>query len=104
ELCRRGWRDRASPLGAASAAHRYALYNPQWNRSLHSNSRRKQRACAIARRWPRRRRMSIAIGTTVPPQRARLATWLGFVLMCLGMFMAILDIQVVAASLPAIAE
>src|SRR6202166_183698 len=30
------------------------------------------------------------------------ATWLGFVLMCLGMFMAILDIQVVATSLPAI--
>src|SRR5713226_6083725 len=26
------------------------------------------------------------------------ATWLGFVLMCLGMFMAILDIQVVATS------
>jgi DHA2 family multidrug resistance protein len=32
------------------------------------------------------------------------ATWLGFVLMCLGMFMAILDIQVVATSLPAIQE
>jgi MFS transporter, DHA2 family, multidrug resistance protein len=31
------------------------------------------------------------------------ATWLGFILMCLGMFMAILDIQVVATSLPAIA-
>src|ERR1700748_2294576 len=30
------------------------------------------------------------------------ASWLGFVLMCLGMFMAILDIQVVATSLPAI--
>jgi DHA2 family multidrug resistance protein len=30
------------------------------------------------------------------------ATWFGFVLMCLGMFMAILDIQVVATSLPAI--
>lgn len=29
-------------------------------------------------------------------------TWLGFVLMCLGMFMAILDIQVVATSLPSI--
>jgi DHA2 family multidrug resistance protein len=29
-------------------------------------------------------------------------TWLGFVLMCLGMFMAILDIQVVATSLPTI--
>src|SRR6185437_7514744 len=30
------------------------------------------------------------------------ATWLGFMLMCLGMFMAILDIQVVATSLPTI--
>jgi DHA2 family multidrug resistance protein len=29
-----------------------------------------------------------------------IATWSGFVLMCLGMFMAILDIQVVATSLP----
>jgi MFS transporter, DHA2 family, multidrug resistance protein len=33
---------------------------------------------------------------------SRAATWLGFALMCLGMFMAILDIQVVATSLPAI--
>lgn len=32
------------------------------------------------------------------------AIWLGFVAMCLGMFMAILDIQVVASSLPAMAE
>jgi MFS transporter, DHA2 family, multidrug resistance protein len=31
-------------------------------------------------------------------------TWLGFVLMCLGMFMAILDIQVVATSLPEIQQ
>src|SRR5579872_5226835 len=46
--------------------------------------------------------MSIAIETTTAPQQARLATWLGFILMCLGMFMAILDIQVVATSLPAI--
>jgi DHA2 family multidrug resistance protein len=30
------------------------------------------------------------------------ATWLGFLLMCIGMFMAILDIQVVATSLPTI--
>ena len=37
--------------------------------------------------------------------RARRApTWLGFVLMCLGMFMAILDIQVVATSLPTIQD
>src|ERR1700756_4828643 len=37
-------------------------------------------------------------GTDVP----RAPTWLGFILMCLGMFMAILDIQVVATSLPTI--
>src|SRR4030088_3511390 len=34
--------------------------------------------------------------------QARVATWFGFSLMCLGMFMAILDIQVVATSLPTI--
>jgi DHA2 family multidrug resistance protein len=39
---------------------------------------------------------------TPKPAEAGIATWLGFVLMCLGMFMAILDIQVVATSLPAI--
>jgi len=32
------------------------------------------------------------------------ATWLGFLLMCIGMFMAILDIQVVATSLPTIQQ
>ena len=36
------------------------------------------------------------------PLQARATTWLGFILMCLGMFMAILDIQVVATSLPTI--
>src|SRR5712672_1667407 len=35
---------------------------------------------------------------------AGIATWSGFVLMCLGMFMAILDIQVVATSLPTIQD
>src|SRR5258708_5277074 len=30
------------------------------------------------------------------------STWLGFAMMCLGMFMAILDVQVVATSLPTI--
>jgi MFS transporter, DHA2 family, multidrug resistance protein len=47
--------------------------------------------------------MSIAIARTAPEQ-ASPARWLGFTLMCLGMFMAILDIQVVATSLPAIQE
>src|ERR1700726_3046035 len=36
------------------------------------------------------------------PDKVGVATWSGFVLMCLGMFMAILDIQVVATSLPEI--
>ena len=39
-----------------------------------------------------------------PALQASAATWTGFVLMCLGMFMAILDIQVVATSLPAIQD
>src|ERR1019366_978518 len=30
------------------------------------------------------------------------ATWIGFATMCIGMFMAILDVQVVATSLPTI--
>jgi DHA2 family multidrug resistance protein len=38
------------------------------------------------------------------PVEAGAATWCGFILMCLGMFMAILDIQVVATSLPAIQD
>jgi len=36
------------------------------------------------------------------PTTPVLSTWTGFLLMCLGMFMAILDIQVVATSLPTI--
>src|ERR1700683_4203973 len=38
------------------------------------------------------------------PTGANAAIWAGFALMCLGMFMAILDIQVVATSLPAIQD
>jgi DHA2 family multidrug resistance protein len=37
-----------------------------------------------------------------PQEKPEIATWAGFLLMCLGMFMAILDIQVVATSLPTI--
>ena len=32
----------------------------------------------------------------------RAATWIGFSALCVGMFMAVLDIQVVATSLPTI--
>ena len=37
-------------------------------------------------------------------QQAGFVTWVGFGLMCLGMFMAILDVQVVATSLPNIQQ
>ncbi len=42
--------------------------------------------------------------TSIAALTASIATWAGFVLMCLGMFMAILDIQVVVTSLPTIQE
>ena len=39
----------------------------------------------------------------VPESRqAPIAKWIGFTAMCLGMFMAVLDIQIVVTSLPAI--
>ena len=38
------------------------------------------------------------------PAVVTLRTWAGFILMCLGMFMAILDIQIVATSLPTIQQ
>src|SRR4051812_8493491 len=38
----------------------------------------------------------------LPAERVAPAVWAGFSIMCIGMFMAILDIQVVATSLPAI--
>ncbi len=43
---------------------------------------------------------SAVTSAQVPPARVPLRIWVGFGAMCLGMFMAILDIQVVATSLP----
>jgi len=50
--------------------------------------------------------MSVAPEISVPAPAAApdASVWTAFLLMCLGMFMAILDIQVVATSLPAIQE
>lgn len=39
---------------------------------------------------------------TASPETADWRAWLGFTFMCLGMFMAILDVQIVATSLPTI--
>ena len=47
--------------------------------------------------------MPLPDDNTVSPV-ASLGAWAGFVAMCVGMFMAILDIQIVATSLPAIQE
>ena len=44
--------------------------------------------------------MNAITGIETPRERVPLRVWLGFGAMCLGMFMAILDIQVVATSLP----
>ncbi len=40
--------------------------------------------------------------TVTAPTTVPIATWVGFATMCIGMFMAILDVQVVATSLPTI--
>jgi DHA2 family multidrug resistance protein len=41
-------------------------------------------------------------GKATPSASRPVAVWAGFLAMCLGMFMAILDIQIVASSLPEI--
>ncbi len=46
----------------------------------------------------------MSVGRETPVAAPDLSTWAGFLLMCLGMFMAILDIQVVATSLPTIQD
>lgn len=45
----------------------------------------------------------MTLDTTEPIQPAKtvIRTWVGFTMMCVGMFMAILDVQIVATSLPA---
>lgn len=46
----------------------------------------------------------MALADARPAKQADLRTWIGFCTMCLGMFMAILDVQVVATSLPTIQQ
>src|SRR3954449_5740737 len=61
----------------------------------------------IAPQFPFHQMLKSATAATATVWRttqARVATWFGFILMCVGMFMAILDIQVVATSLPTIQD
>lgn len=50
------------------------------------------------------RGIDITNPATQPPGRVSLAVWLGFAAMCLGMFMGVLDVQIVATSLPRLQE
>src|ERR1700688_496450 len=107
QLCGRYRRDRRAAAGAGAAvAHRH-FHDPQRGGSSDPHPRRKPRPRRIARNHGACGAMIAPITEpcTEPyaePGEARAATWLGFILMCLGMFMAILDIQVVATSLPSI--
>lgn len=46
----------------------------------------------------------IADSANQAPGRVSIAVWLGFAAMCLGMFMGVLDVQIVATSLPRLQE
>ena len=57
---------------------------------------------AARRTAPRLGFTMTALGASQPGAAPSLRTWLAFAALCVGMFMAILDVQVVAASLPTI--
>src|SRR5580704_789980 len=99
QLCGCDRRDRRAAAGARTAGARRHLHDPQRRGSRDPHPRRKPRARGDARDQGARH---VMIDHIPEPGEASVRTWLGFILMCLGMFMAILDIQVVATSLPAI--
>src|ERR1700734_1078303 len=100
QLCRGCRRNRRAAAGSKPSAAGHRLYNPQHRGSCHPHTGRKSRAGRVVRHHDARQTMN----GPVTGAKADAATWFGFVLMCLGMFMAILDIQVVATSLPAIQD
>ena len=75
------------------------LHGSQCRRAGDPHPRREPRARGVAPDDDGRNAMKRAADEADRPSAA---IWLGFILMCLGMFMAILDIQVVATSLPTI--
>src|SRR5665213_3128252 len=88
-------RDYVASDGSGSTAARRRFHGPQRGSSRDPHQGRESRP----RNNDARRPMKASISGS---EQTRAATWLGFVLMCVGMFMAILDIQVVATSLPSI--
>src|SRR6185437_16052260 len=98
ELRRGRWRDRGVATGVLPSADCCHLLHCQRRHAGDPHPRREPCARGVAADDDRRNVMN-------PPDEAHrpgVAIWLGFILMCLGMFMAILDIQVVATSLPTI--
>ena len=97
--CCRG--DRGIAAGFASASGWPLIFTLAERRGARDpHSRRDPRA--RCRRRAARTRRTVSDHLKPRTDTPALATWAGFLLMCLGMFMAILDIQVVATSLPAI--
>src|SRR6185437_11934438 len=103
ELCGRGRGDRDFAAGAASADHGADIHAAERRRTLHSypcGGARAQRGRDVASNV-----MNEQLRLDAPISGSpALRIWAGFLLMCLGMFMAILDIQVVATSLPTIQD
>ena len=96
-------RNRGASAGAASALDGADLHHPECDRCSVIRIRAEARALA--------RSASVTGAVSSMSAMSQLRTddsaitpWPGFLLMCLGMFMAILDIQVVATSLPTIKE
>src|SRR5262249_32089972 len=92
ELRGGGWRDRAAAARPNPARAGAALQRADRRGADGAYPHRKPRA----RRSREPHRLLDVTATTITIDDAPAATWAGFSLMCLGMFMAILDIQVVA--------
>src|SRR6185369_9456562 len=97
QLCRGRGRDCAVAPRAASAMAGSGLHPAERRGAHHPPARGAARAVDHQRAV---RRMTVLQDTRTDVPAA--ATWVAFLSMCVGMFMAILDIQVVATSLPTI--
>ena len=98
-------RSRCSPSRLHLPDDRAGVHGIERRRALDQDPCRGSRALRRARPARSRRFMSerqAFCTPDIPAATASIRTWAGFLLMCLGMFMAILDVQIVATSLPTI--
>src|SRR5205807_10097176 len=99
QLCRRRRRNRVASARAASALAGTDLHCAERCRARDPDSHRGPRTLRRQRAACTNGFMSCRHESWEKPA---IATWAGFLLMRVGMFMAILDIQVVATALPTI--